>query len=123
MKHAALPFLLSSIGLLATASGVHAASRDAVDRCIELAPAHQIVRSGGSQHFLIKSGEDHYKVAFQHSCGSLSTASRIAIRAEGREGSLCPGTSVLETPRETCAVGEVTRIAPEDFSRQQRRRR
>ncbi|TDK23390.1 hypothetical protein E2F46_10740 [Luteimonas aestuarii] len=123
MKHAAFPFLLSSVALLGTASGVHAASRDAVDRCIDLAPAHQIVRSGDSQHFLVKTGDEHYKVAFQRSCGSLPTASRVTIRAEGREGRLCPGAGVVETPRETCAVGEVSRIAPEDFSRQQRRRR
>ena len=115
--------LLCATVLLAGAAGAHAAPGDALERCIDLAPAHQIVRSGDSQHFLLKSGDDHYKVAFQRSCSSLPMASRVVIAADGQPGRLCPGSGVVDTSREQCSVGEVTQVSAEDFQRQQRRRR
>jgi hypothetical protein len=115
--------VLSGALLLTVAAGAHAAPGDAVEQCVELAPVHQVVRSGEARYFLLKSGDDHYKVALRNSCGSLPTASRMTISAEGREGRLCPGTGDVVTPRERCGVGEVTRIAAEEFQRQQRRRR
>lgn len=114
---------LACVLLAAATTGAQAAPRDAVEDCVDLAPQHQIVRSGGSTHFLVKSGNDHYKVAFQRSCSSLHTASRVTIATDGREGRLCPGTGTVETQRERCVVGTVSRVEPEEFSRQQRRRR
>jgi hypothetical protein len=115
--------VLSCALLLTATLGAHAAPGDAVEQCIDLAPAHQVVRSGETRHFLLKSGEDHYKVAFRNTCSSLPTASRLVISADGREGRLCPGTGDVVTQRERCGVGEVTRIEAQEFQRQQRRRR
>lgn len=118
--------LLPGLALLMLAlptSGALAASDTALDACVDLAPQHEIVRSGGSSHLLLKSGDAHYKVAFRGSCGSLPTASRVSIATDGQAGRLCPAGSSVVTPREQCQVGSVTPIEAEDFQRQKRRRR
>jgi hypothetical protein len=109
--------------LLLLAGSAHAKQADALSECVDLAQGNQIVRSGGGNHFLLKDGDSHYKVSLSRNCGSLPTASKIAIKTGEQVNRLCPTGTVVVTNRDSCSVGEVTPVDAEEFARQQRRRR
>ena len=72
--------------LAGAASAAHAGEKPALDGCVELGAQQEIVRNGGSQAFLLRDGDSHYRVALQGSCDSLAIASSISIIGEGAEG-------------------------------------
>ncbi len=116
-------FLVSALLGCVVLGNAVAAPKPAIDSCVELASDHRVVRPGGSDQFLLRSGNDHYKVSLGSGCGGLAVASRLIVSTDGRQGRLCPAGSQLETGRDRCDVRQVVPIEAAEFERQQRRRR
>jgi hypothetical protein len=91
--------------------------------CVTLGQDQQIVRTGSSQQFFLKNGQDHYRVSVGNGCGALAIASRIDIHTDGTDNRLCPSGSQVKTNRESCPVSAVALIDAEEFSRRQKRAR
>ncbi|MGS1079056.1 hypothetical protein [Pseudoxanthomonas beigongshangi] len=90
--------------------------------CVDLAAGHEIVR-GGTQSFLLKDGERHYRVKLRGACDKLPLASRLRITTAGQDNRLCPAGSRVETNRGTCDIAGSENISAEEFTRQKARLR
>lgn len=115
----AIAIALLSCATFATA---HAASGEDLSECVDLSSQHETARFG-SQYLLIKDGESHYRLGFGGSCGEIAIATRVQIRAEGKESRICPrGTTVL-TKRGSCTVRGIASISAEQYDSYARRGR
>ncbi len=106
--------LLATCALAAHASSPATAS--ALTDCVDLGADRQIVR-GDTNKFFVRSGDAHYRVKFQNSCGSISWAPRIWISTDGQDNRLCPKDTRVSTGKDTCRVGQVESISAEEFDR------
>ncbi|KAF1693189.1 hypothetical protein CSC62_13535 [Pseudoxanthomonas jiangsuensis] len=115
--------LCLAVLLAGAAFAAHAGDKPALEGCVELGAQQEIVRNGGSQAFLLRDGDSHYRVALQGSCDSLAIASSISIIGEGAEGRLCPSGSQIKTNRGKCEVGKVELLDADEFATLKRRAR
>nr|WP_295379926.1 hypothetical protein [Pseudoxanthomonas sp.] len=83
--------------------------------CVDLAPGHEIVRSG-TQSFFLKDGDRHYRVKLRSICDSLPLASRLLVIAEGQDNRLCPTGSRVDTQRGKCDIASFEQITAEEFT-------
>lgn len=92
--------------------------------CVTLGNQQEIVRTGGGgDRFFLKDGDNHYRVAFRRSCGSISTTSKVEISTAGEANRLCPQDTRVETDRDVCEVSEIQPITADEFARRQKRAR
>ena len=115
--------LCLAVLLAGAASAAHAGEKPALDGCVELGAQQEIVRNGGSQSFLLRDGDSHYRIALRRSCDSLAIASSVSIIGEGAEGRLCPSGSQIRTNRGKCDVGAVELLDADEFASLKRRAR
>ena len=116
--------LCSATALLASAFAANAASpASSLEGCVDLAAGHEIVRAGSTQSFLLRDGDDHYRVLLRNECGSLPSASRVTILSDGTAGRLCASGARIKTDRDTCMVRGVEAIGAEEFASAKRRAR
>ncbi|MEL1264520.1 hypothetical protein [Pseudoxanthomonas putridarboris] len=116
------PFLLA-LALAFAAAPMAAAAGEAITDCVDLGNDQEIVRAAGGQQFFLRNGSDHYRVAFQQSCSSITTTSRIDISTEGQANRLCADDTRVQTNRDTCRVASVETISAEEFTKRKKRSR
>lgn len=91
--------------------------------CVALGSQQEIVRAGGGDRFFLKDGDNYHRVAFRHSCGSISTTSKVEISTAGEVNRLCPQDTKIETDRDICEVGQVQQISADEFAQRKKRAR
>jgi hypothetical protein len=100
---------------------VAAFAGDAITDCVDLGNDQEIVRAGGGQQFFLRNGDDHYKVAFQHSCDSILITPRIDISTGGQPNRLCAVDTRVRTSRDTCRVASVETMTADEFAKRKKR--
>jgi len=102
------------------AFAAHASDGTPLTGCVELDGNKEIIRSGGSQNFLVSEGDAHYLLKFRGECGSLTTASRIEISTDGTADRLCAKDTRVKTDRQTCQVSKVELLDTAQFAAHKR---
>lgn len=97
------------------------ASEDALTDCVDLGNDQEIVRSGGSEAFLLRDGDTHYLVSLRGSCGSLPTASKIEIQTDGTSNRLCAKGSKVLTNKSICQIAKIETIDAAQFAQRKKR--
>ncbi len=97
------------------------ATENALTDCVDLGNDREVVRSGGSENFLLRDGDAHYVVSLRGSCGSLATASKIEIHTDGDSNRLCARGSKVRTDQAVCQVGKVETIDAGQFAQRKKR--
>ncbi|WP_028917158.1 hypothetical protein [Pseudoxanthomonas sp. J35] len=103
------------------AANASAANGNALTDCVDLGGNQEIVRSGGTQNFLLRDGDEHYLVGFRGDCASLPTTSKLEIITAGTANRLCATGTIVKTKRENCQVGKVESIDAEQFAARKKR--
>ena len=116
--------LLLSLPLLAVAGVATAATPDvpadsALSDCVDLGANHEAFRYT-NQALLIADGDTHYKLSFGSGCDALMAAATVDIATNGQANRICPSGTRVSARTYSCAVRQVKRITPEDYTRYQR---
>ena len=111
-----------ALALLAGAAfAASAADNVPLSDCVDIGGDQEIVRSGGTQNFILRDGESHYLVGFRGDCSSLTTASSISIVTDDTVDRLCPTGTKVKTNRGTCSVSKVEAIDAQQFANRKKR--
>jgi hypothetical protein len=103
-------------------ASAHAAGNEDLSDCVDLSSQHETARFG-SQYLLVKDGESHYRLGFGGSCGEIAISTRVQLRAEGKDGRICPSGTTVRTKRGSCTVRGVASISAEQYESYARRGR
>ena len=120
--------LLLSLPLLAFTSVAAAAtpnvpSDSAMSDCVDLGADHEAFRYA-NQALLVADGDTHYKLSFGGSgCDALMAAATVDIATSGQANRLCPKGTRVSARTYSCAVREVRRITPDEYTAYQRKAR
>lgn len=114
--------LATALILGACISSSQAAEQDTpLADCVALGDQQEIIRASGGSKFFLKDGDNHYGVAFRHSCDSILTTSKVEISTAGEVNRLCPQGTRVKTDRGVCDVDEIQQISPDEFARRKKR--